>query len=71
MSGTFDSVIVGNVGTVGTPGMFGTVGTLAKASRFSDEWTPGSMFSGAWKIKVYVCILSRWVYSLRFLLQCF
>lgn len=47
-SATLASVIVGRVGTVGTPGMLGTVGTRAKASRFRDECTPGSMFNGAW-----------------------
>lgn len=41
------SVMVGRVGTVGTPGILGIVGTLAKASKFSDECTPGSIFKGA------------------------
>lgn len=48
-SATLASVIVGKVGTVGTPGILGTVGTRANASKFSEECTPGSMFSGAWQ----------------------
>lgn len=48
-SATLDSVMVGRVGTGCTPGILGTVGTRAKASKFNEECTPGSMFRGALK----------------------